>query len=92
MSNIDWSKLITKEMKLERQEAQKLTELIAKIAELRKLADYTITPLQDAVDVDEASAEDLSKLKLWKKYRIALSKIPEQAGYPGSIDWPVMPS
>lgn len=27
----------------------------------------------------------------WKEYRQALRDIPEQEGFPGSVDWPVMP-
>ena len=27
----------------------------------------------------------------WKEYRQALRDVPEQEGFPGSVDWPVMP-
>lgn len=64
----------------------------AQIAQLRAIADYAITPLQDAVDIDEATEEDTVQLKAWKKYRVALNRVPEQAGYPETIDWPAVPN
>ena len=92
MSNIDWSLLITAEMKVTRQTAQEISEAAAELARRRKDADHEIAPLQDAVDIDEATEADLSLLKLWKKYRVALSKVEAQAGYPAVIDWPVPPA
>lgn len=47
---------------------------------------------QDEVDVDEATDEDLAELKAWKKYRVALNRMPDQAGYPQAIDWPSAPA
>lgn len=67
-------------------------EVQAQIAQLRAIADYAITPLQDAVDIDEATEEDTVQLKAWKKYRVALNRVPEQAGYPKTIDWPAVPN
>lgn len=58
----------------------------------RSDADHAIAPLQDAVDVDEATESDMAALKAWKKYRLALSRVPDQAGYPLSIEWPVAPA
>lgn len=51
-----------------------------------------IAPLQDAVDLGEASDEDMANLKKWKQYRVALNRIDQQSGYPATIDWPVEPS
>ncbi|KAA8694603.1 Tail fiber assembly domain protein [Pseudomonas caricapapayae] len=92
MSNIDWSRLITKEMKQEQAAKQRLADVVSEIARLRKIADYTIAPLQDAVDIDDATADEVASLKAWKQYRVALNRIPTQPGYFESIDWPVMPS
>ncbi len=58
------------------------------IAHLRAEADYAIRHLQDAVDIDDATAAALPPLKACKKYRVALSRVPEQEGYPLAIDWP----
>lgn len=63
----------------------------AEITRLRAVADYAIAPLQDAVDVDEATEQDLVVLKAWKKYRVALNRVLEQEGYPLAIDWPTAP-
>lgn len=59
--------------------------------QLRKDADYAIAPLQDAMDIDEASAEDEALLKEWKRYRVALSKVQNQVGWPIDVIWPEKP-
>ncbi|WP_395607318.1 tail fiber assembly protein [Pseudomonas sp. B22129] len=64
----------------------------AEIARLRTVADYAVAPLQDAVDVDEATQTELSALKAWKKYRVALNRVPEQIGYPEAVEWPDVPA
>lgn len=69
-----------------------LAEAVAETARLRAIADYEITPLQDAVDVDDATAAELALLKSWKKYRVALNRLPEQAEYPVTVSWPVTPA
>ncbi|MFO3672630.1 tail fiber assembly protein [Pseudomonas protegens] len=48
-------------------------------------------PLQDAVDEEAATAEEVSLLKRWKQYRIALNRIEQQEGFPASIQWPKSP-
>lgn len=58
----------------------------------RAVADKAIAPLQDAVDIDDATAADVLLLTAWKKYRVALNRLPEQPGYPSVIDWPVAPA
>lgn len=63
----------------------------AEITRLRAAADYAIAPLQDAVDIDEGTEAEMASLKAWKKYRVALSRVPEQDGYPLDIDWPAAP-
>ncbi|WP_442109159.1 tail fiber assembly protein [Pseudomonas sp. NUPR-001] len=59
---------------------------------LRRVADAAIAPLQDAVDLEEATTAEADTLKAWKKYRIALIRVPEQPGYPDTIDWPAPPA
>ena len=92
MSNIDWSQMITAEMKAAQAAEQLLAQVQAEIARLRQVADTAITPLQDAVDVDDATDEETALLTLWKKYRVALNRLPDQEGYPSSIDWPTPPA
>jgi hypothetical protein len=64
----------------------------SEIARLRATADFALAPLQDAVDIDEATESEVALLKAWKKYRVALNRLPEQAGYPNTIDWPAAPA
>lgn len=63
----------------------------SEIAQLRAHADYAIAPLQDAVDIDEATDAELVALKAWKKYRVALSRVIDQTDYPHVIQWPIAP-
>lgn len=90
--NIDWTKLVTKAMKGEAAAAELLAKVMADTAARRSAADAAIAPLQDAVDIDDATDAETALLKSWKKYRVALNRLPDQAGYPASIDWPVAPA
>jgi len=54
-------------------------------------ANSEVVIYQDRVDVDEASDADRAQLTAWKKYRVAINRIPEQSGYPHAITWPVAP-
>ena len=71
---------------------QLVSEAVLKVAKLLEDAALRIAPLQDAVDIDEATEEEIASLKSWKKYRVALNRIPEQLGYPQTIDWPSVPA
>jgi hypothetical protein len=83
------------EMSLSNQPAEKTSELMSEVdaeyMRLRAIADFKVAPLQDAVDVDEATEENVTLLKAWKKYRVALNRVIDQSGYPNKIDWPVAP-
>ncbi|MBA4361974.1 MULTISPECIES: tail fiber assembly protein [Pseudomonas] len=57
----------------------------------RRRADEAVAPLQDALDIDEITDAERAELMLWKKYRVDLNRIPDQPGYPGTVDWPVSP-
>lgn len=63
----------------------------AKRDEFLALAALRISPLQDAVDLDEATVQDVASLKQWKQYRIAVSRVSTQPGFPSTIQWPVTP-
>lgn len=69
-----------------------LDTALAEIQRLRAIADYAVAPLQDAVDVDEATEAEVASLKAWKKYRVALNRVPDQGQYPDAIEWPVAPA
>lgn len=58
---------------------------------LRAAADE-IAPLQDAVDLDLATAEEATRLRAWKVYRVALNRLENQEGYPLLVDWPELPA
>lgn len=59
---------------------------------LLAIAAIRIAPLQDNVDLGNATAADEASLKKWKQYRIALNRVSEQAKYSEAIDWPVPPA
>lgn len=53
-------------------------------------ASSTIALLQDAVDLDMATDDDIQSLTEWKTYRVLLSRVnPEDAP---DIDWPEKPN
>ncbi|MFW9266522.1 tail fiber assembly protein [Pseudomonas sp. NR3] len=54
-------------------------------------ATLRIGPLQDAIDLGEATPEEINLLTRWKQYRVALNRIEQQAEFPVVIDWPVSP-
>lgn len=89
--NIDWSLLVTKEMKDKRLNDYILKEVEQSISEKRAIADQVIIPLQDAVDIDDATDDDVLNLKKWKTYRVALSRLSTQEGYPTNFEWPDIP-
>lgn len=55
-------------------------------------AGLRIAPLQDAVDIGESTAEEEAELVQWKRYRVQVNRIDQQAGYPRDIVWPVKPA
>jgi len=60
--------------------------------QLLRAAATRIAPLQDAVDLDDATAAEVAELKAWKQYRVALNRIDQQPGYPTTIEWPISPA
>lgn len=54
-------------------------------------ATLRIAPLQDARDLSVATVVEEAALLSWKQYRIDLSRIEQQPGYPLTIDWPLSP-
>ncbi|WP_407733297.1 tail fiber assembly protein [Pseudomonas citronellolis] len=64
---------------------------LAQRTSLMEWATREIAPLQDAVDLDEATADEVSRLKTLKQYRVSLSRLEQQEGWPASITWPAYP-
>ncbi|WP_258036435.1 tail fiber assembly protein [Pseudomonas putida] len=89
---IDWSQVITAEAKAQAAAEQLLATVVSEQAQRRALADAAIAPLQDAVELDEATESEAALLINWKRYRVALSRLPDQEGYPSDIEWPAPPA
>lgn len=53
------------------------------------MANRTIAPLQDAVDISIATDEEIARLAEWKRYRVELSRIDINKA--PDIEWPVKP-
>lgn len=91
-ADIDWGQVVTAEDQALAANQHKRETAIAEVARRRAVADAAIAPLQDAVDLEDATPEEAEALRAWKRYRIVLSRLPEQSGYPIEIDWPEMPA
>lgn len=57
---------------------------------LRYSADAAIAPLQDAVDLDMATDEEIALLKQWKTYRVLLNRVDTSTA--PDISWPALPA
>lgn len=89
---IDWSQVITAEAKAQEAAEQLLASVAADLTQRRAVADAAIAPLQDAVELEEATEAEATLLIEWKRYRVALSRLSEQEGYPSEVDWPAPPA
>ncbi|EPS8493932.1 tail fiber assembly protein [Yersinia enterocolitica] len=67
-----------------------LTPAIAKLNALMTEAGICIAPLQDAVDLDDATPEEVALLKAWKQYRVALNRLDLSTA--PEIEWPIKPT
>ncbi|WP_379554959.1 tail fiber assembly protein [Pseudomonas sp. MD332_8] len=89
---IEGGAVVTDYVEAEVSKPDPLAEAVDESNRLRKAADFTIAPLQDAADLGAATQSELHSLSAWKMYRIALSRVQTQQGYPQSIEWPVAPA
>lgn len=71
---------------------QLLVEANTKRDRILSEAGLRIAPLQDAIDLGDATEEDKSNLMLWKRYRVAVNRVIEQPDFPTEISWPVEPT
>lgn len=67
-------------------------QAIVKINSLLVVATQRIEPLQDAVDLDMATDEEIASLKAWKTYRVTLNRVESQDNFPQEINWPLTPT
>jgi len=72
------------------QKQQKIANNVATKASLIAQATVAIAPLQDAVDLDEATDAETALLKSWKQYRVAVNRI--DANTADDITWPDQPA
>lgn len=68
-----------------------VAELLAQRDALLTQAALRIAPLEDAIDLDLETPEDIEALTAWKQYRVALSRIEQQDGFPADVEWPAAP-
>lgn len=73
---------VTQEQQMQQAEAQKQSQLAE--------SNIAIAPLQDAVDLEMATQEEVALLKEWKKYRVLLNRVDTTTA--PDIDWPVKPA
>ncbi|QBP75413.1 hypothetical protein E2K99_10500 [Herbaspirillum huttiense] len=57
--------------------------------QLLQKAGLRIAPLQDAVDLGDATAEEQAKLVAWKQYRVAVNRLDITVNQPA---WPALPA
>lgn len=71
------------------------TARVAKVLDTRDgflyEAGLRIAPLQDAVDLNKATAAEETALLQWKGYRVDLNRIEDQEGFPSDVKWPNAP-
>lgn len=63
----------------------------SELSRLISLATQKIQTFQDAVDLGISTPEEEAALLSWKRYRVELSRLPNMAGWPSDIQWPVQP-
>lgn len=103
--NIDWSQLITKQMKDAAAQAELLASAKAELAKRNTGAAALISRIQDridtlgyGIDAGQATEEDVAEqaalllnLKAWKTYKFALGKVTVQPTWYAAPVWPVEP-
>lgn len=70
---------------------QTLSISLEKRDSLLAYAALRIAPLQDAVDLETATDEEVIRLKAWKQYRVVVNRVSSQEGWPGLVNWPISP-
>ncbi|EUD07858.1 tail fiber assembly protein [Providencia alcalifaciens] len=68
---------------------QYIAEAEQKKQSLLAEANIAIAPLQDAVDLEMATDEEIALLKEWKKYRVLLNRVDTSLA--PDIEWPQQP-
>ena len=80
-----------KKDKAEAERALLLANAQAEYKRLMQIADTDLAPLNDAVELEIATDQEIARQKELKKYRVYLSRVPKQRDYPDLIEWPEYP-
>ncbi|WP_426235724.1 tail fiber assembly protein [Pseudomonas sp. TWP3-2] len=72
-------------------QAQISAEVLTRRDALLRDAVLRIAPLQYAEDIGDASHEEQLQLLEWKLYSVELNRVEKQPGFPGELNWPVVP-
>lgn len=75
---------------LQQQEATVIAGNVATKDALMSEASQRISVLQDAIDLEMATNNEIAALPLWKKYRVLLSRIDAEMSV--GIEWPTKPT
>ncbi|WP_454908373.1 tail fiber assembly protein [Variovorax gossypii] len=65
---------------------------IAERNALLAVATLRIDPLNDAVELGDATPAEVASLRAWRQYRVALNRIEQQPGFPATVEWPIAPA
>lgn len=68
-------------------EAEQQARLSGKL----KQAGAAMAPLEDADKLGIISSPERDLLTKWQEYRVALYRLPQSAGWPANVEWPVEP-
>lgn len=71
--------------------ADRVARAFAERDRLLSIAAFRMAPLQDAVDIDDATTAEVGLLNKWKQYRVALNRIQDQTEFPSAVTWPGAP-
>lgn len=74
------------------QEQAAIAQVFSLRDSLLRSAALRMAPLQDAMELEEATADELDRLRAWRRYRVQLSRVEQQQGFPNAIEWPEVPA
>lgn len=69
-----------------------LAQAKAEYARLMQIVNTELAPLNDAADLLIISEPEIERRKQLQTYRVHLSRVPQQEGYPELIEYPEYPS
>lgn len=63
----------------------------ARLNTLLKQAAAAMAPLEDAEKIGIITDNEAAELLAWRRYRVALYRLPESEGWPADVEWPESP-